>query len=77
MQKGKINKPPPNLTEHAKIKFAIEARENKSPDMKTIFVADLLIWGKDRKQTQEKLNQFNLIIKKYGLKMDKMMTMRM
>jgi hypothetical protein len=52
--------------------------ENRRPDMKILISAeDVLIWGKDKKEIEEKLNQWNLIIKECGLRMnmDKTATM--
>jgi hypothetical protein len=38
--------------------------ENKRPNMRTlIFAHNEFIWGKDKKETKEKLNQRNIIIK--------------
>jgi hypothetical protein len=34
---------------------------------KLVSAYDVLIWGKDRKKTEEKLIHLNLIIKEYGL----------
>jgi hypothetical protein len=55
------------------------SRDNKRRDMKTlIFADDMLIWGSYKQETKEMLNQYNIIIKEYKLKinMDKVATMR-
>lgn len=52
--------------------------EKRRLDMKTLILADeVLIWEKDKQKTEEKLNQWNLIIKEYRLRisMDKTVNM--
>jgi hypothetical protein len=54
-----------------------ERVEDKGQGMKTLILEDkIMIWRKDGKQTEEKLNQRNLIIEEYELKlnMDKAVT---
>jgi hypothetical protein len=84
VQKGKTNETnlingpftPPEVTEHAAIKSTSEPRQHTSTDLKTIFADDLLIWGKEEKQTQEKLHQQTLIIKKHVLEMYRLSAMK-
>jgi hypothetical protein len=41
------------------------------PDMKTLIAADnAMIWQKDEKETEEKLDQWNLIIKEHILEIN-------
>jgi hypothetical protein len=51
--------------------------ENKRPDMKTLIFADAVsIWWKDTKDTEKKLNQWNLTLRDQGLKTDTDKTVR-
>jgi hypothetical protein len=44
--------------------------QNNRPDKKTIFAYDVLIWGKYKNKSEEKLKLWNLIKKKYRLKIN-------
>jgi hypothetical protein len=60
------------------MKVPTKLEGKKRPDMITLAFADMMILGKEEEEIDDKANQWNLIIKAYGLKMnmDKTVTMR-